>query len=61
LPTPFDQQGKVRLAPVGREVMFGSCIYTFDHSDQPDSSMEGHYCVALCQQGTERERRWFVV
>ena len=26
---PFNQQGKVRLAPVGREVIFSSGIYTY--------------------------------
>lgn len=29
MPAPFDQQGKARLAPVGREVIFGSDIYTY--------------------------------
>jgi hypothetical protein len=29
LPTPFNQQGKARLAPVGREVIFSSGIYTY--------------------------------
>jgi hypothetical protein len=26
---PFNQQGKARLAPVGREIIFGSGIYTY--------------------------------
>jgi hypothetical protein len=29
LPTPSNQQGKARLAPVGREVIFSSGIYTY--------------------------------
>jgi hypothetical protein len=28
LPVPSNQKGKARLAPVGREVIFGSCTYT---------------------------------
>jgi hypothetical protein len=30
LPAPFNQQGKARLAPVGREVIFGTYTYTYD-------------------------------
>jgi hypothetical protein len=30
LPAPFDQRGKARLAPVGREVIFGCSTYTSD-------------------------------
>ena len=37
LPDPFNQQGKARLAPVGREVIFGSVTYYMVHSDRPDS------------------------
>jgi hypothetical protein len=29
LPAPFNQRGKARLAQVGREVIFGSCTYTY--------------------------------
>ena len=29
MPAPFNQRGKARLAPVGREVVFGSGIYTY--------------------------------